>query len=184
MKYFLSNREPQGSRMLFVESGSREMAEAVLPALTNSWAAGFVIDLVTCYGGYPKGFPEGGQIIRVGEYSTPDARQALVRELAARDYAFVGIICSAEPVMTWWKWLLALRIPAKVFIVNENGDYFWIHRENAAILREFALVRMGMEGGGALRVIGRLMAFPFAILYLLMYAFTAHLRRALRRALN
>jgi hypothetical protein len=75
-------------------------------------------------------------------------------------------------------------VPAKVFIVNENRDYFWFNRENASVLREFALVRMGMEGGGALRTIGRLIAFPFAVMYLLLYAFSAHARRAVRRGLR
>ena len=82
--------------------------------------------------------------------------------------------------MTKWKWLVALRVPAKVFIINENGDYFWMHRENAAILREFALVRMGLEGAGAIRTLGRLFAFPFTFLYLILYAFTAHAGRAFR----
>src|SRR6266700_2998681 len=99
---------------------------------------------------------------------------------ATSHFHFV-MICSAESIMTKWKWLVALRVPAKVFIINENGDYFWIHRENAAILREFALVRMGLEGAGAIRTIGRLIAFPFAVLYLLLYAFTAHARRAFRQ---
>ncbi len=181
MKYVLSGREPQGSRILFVESGSRSIAEGVLPGLTDSWAGDYVMDLATCYGGLPTGFPEGGQVIRVGDYGTPELRKTLVADLSKRDYAFVGIICSAEPIMLWWKWLFAYRIPAKVFIVNENGDYFWLHRENAGILREFALVRMGMEGGGTLRVLGRLAAFPFAILYLMLYAATVHARRAVRR---
>ena len=184
MKYVLSGKEPRGSRILFVESGSRSIAEGVLPALLGSWAQDYVIDLATCYGGYPSGFPEGGQIIRVGDYGTPELRKKLTDELSKRDYAFVGIICSAEPIMLWWKWMLALRVPAKLFIVNENSDYFWFHRENAGTLREFALVRMGMEGGGALRVLGRLAAFPFAILYLVLYAFTVHTRRALRRTLH
>jgi hypothetical protein len=182
MKYILSRRHPAGTRILFIESGSRSIAESVLPALADSWAAKYQLDLVTCYGGLPAGFPEGGKVYRVGDYSTPERRQDLLRELRSREYAFVGMICSAEPLMTWWKWFLTFRLPAKVFIVNENADYFWINRENAAILREFALVRMGMEGGGALRVIARLFAFPFAILYLLLYALTAHARRALRRA--
>ena len=86
--------------------------------------------------------------------------------------------------MTKWKWLLALRIPAKVFIINENGDYFWIHRENVAILREFVLTRMGLEGAGAIRTLGRLLAFPFAFLYLILYAFAAHARRAIRLNFN
>ena len=182
MKYVLSRRHPAGSRILFIESGSRSIAEAVLPGLASSWGANYQIDLVTCYGGLPAGFPPGGDIYRVGDYGTPERRQELVRELRGRDYAFAGIICSAEPLMTWWKWFLIFKLPAKVFIVNENADYFWMNRENASVLREFALVRMGMEGGGALRVFARLCAFPFAILYLLLYAVTAHARRALRRA--
>ena len=86
--------------------------------------------------------------------------------------------------MTKWKWMLALRIPAKVFIINENGDYFWIHRENAAIVREFVLTRMGLEGAGAIRTIGRLLLVPFAVLYLLLYAFAAHAGRRFRLALK
>ena len=59
--------------------------------------------------------------------------------------------------MTKWKWLLALRVPAKFFIVNENGDYFWLHRENAAVMREFVLVRRAL-GAGAIRTFARLLA--------------------------
>ena len=184
MKYVLSGRDPQGSRILFVESGSRAVAEGVLPGLLESWASAYTIDLLTCYGGFPAGFPEGGQILRVADYGSPELRAGLIKDLRARDYAFVGIICSAEPVMTYWKWFMAFKIPAKLFIVNENFDYFWFHRENATVLRDFALVRMGMEGGGALRTIGRLIAFPFAVLYLLLYAFSAHTRRAVRRGLR
>jgi hypothetical protein len=180
MRYVLSGRTPKGSRILLIESGSRAMAEGVLPVLAGSWAQQYEMDLVTCYGGLPRGFPEGGNVYRTGDYGSPGRRKELLRELRSRDYAFAGIICSAEPVMTWWKWYLAAQLPAKVFIVNENCDYFWINRENASTLREFALVRMGMEGGGALRVIARLIAFPFAILYLLLYACVAHTRRALR----
>ena len=53
-----------------------------------------------------------------------------------------------------------------------------------AILREFALVRMGLEGAGAVRTIGRLILFPFTVLYLLLYAFTAHAGRAFRLLLK
>ena len=54
-----------------------------------------------------------------------------MRQLRARNYSMVGMICSGEPIMTKWKWLIALRLPVKVFIINENGDYFWINREQA-----------------------------------------------------
>jgi hypothetical protein len=86
--------------------------------------------------------------------------------------------------MLWWKWFLALRLPAKLFIVNENGDYFWFHRDNFASVREFALERSGLTGAGAVRTLGRLLAFPFTLFYLLMYAFTVHARRRLRLALS
>ena len=47
---------------------------------------------------------------------------------------------------------------------------------------EFALVRAGLSGAGAARTIARLAAFPFAVIYLLVYAGSAHARRTLRRA--
>jgi hypothetical protein len=86
--------------------------------------------------------------------------------------------------MTKWKWLIAWRIPAKLFILNENGDYFWVHRENAATMREFFLVRLGLSGAGAIRTIGRVLIFPFSVLFLLLYAFTAHAGRIVRMALH
>ncbi len=82
--------------------------------------------------------------------------------------------------MTKWKWLIALRIPAKVFILNENGDYFWIHRDHLAAIRNFILVRLGLSGAGAVRTLGRLLLFPFSVLFLLLYAFAAHSGRIVR----
>jgi len=180
MRYIVSNRAPVGRRILFVESGSRSLAEGVLPLLTSDWADGYIFDLVTCYSGTPAGLAEGADVFRVTDYSSPELRRDLIRKLRARDYAYLGLICSGESIMTKWKWLIALRVPAKVFIVNENGDYFWLHRENVAVLREFALVRAGLSGAGAIRTVTRLLLFPFTILYLLMYAFIAHARRAIR----
>jgi hypothetical protein len=93
----------------------------------------------------------------------------------------MGIICSGEPVMTKWKWMLGLRIPAKVFVINENGDYFWADRTNLKIIRQFVFLRAGLAGAGAVRTIARMLSFPFTLLYLLLYATTVHTRRALRR---
>ena len=184
MRYTVSRRSPEGIRLLLIESGSRSLAEGILPHLQSDWAEAYEIDLVTCYGGLPAGLPPETKVFRVADYSAPEKRRALIQELRTREYAFIGMICSAEPIMTKWKWLLALRLPAKLFIINENGDYFWFHRENAAILREFALVRMGLEGAGAIRTLARVAVFPFAVLYLLLYAFSAHARRALRMVLK
>lgn len=184
MRYLLSRAEPRGTRILLIESGSRSLMESTVPLLLNTWAGDYRFDLVTCYGGVPDCLPPDTDVFRVYDYATPERRRHLIGELRSRDYAYAGIICSAEPIMTKWKWLIALRVPAKVFIVNENGDYFWINRENWSTVREFALVRAGLSGAGAMRTLARLAAFPFAVIYLLLYAASAHARRAFRRALQ
>jgi hypothetical protein len=93
----------------------------------------------------------------------------------------MGIVCSAEPIMTKWKWALAARLPAKIFVINENGDYFWLDRGSLArhpILR--AVSRRAHRLGGRAHA-GRLLAFPFTLAYLLLYASIVHIRRAWRK---
>lgn len=180
MKYILSRRTPAGSRVLLVESGSRELMERVLPHIRSTWGAGMPIDLLTCYGGVPAGLPDDAAVFRVSDFPTPEARRAFMEQLRSRDYAYGGIICSAEPVMTKWKWLIAARLPAKFFVVNENADYFWLDRENGGVAREFFLVRAGLSGAGSIRTLGRILIFPFTLVFLISYAFIAHARRRLR----
>jgi hypothetical protein len=184
MRYFLSGREPPLNGILLIESGSRSLIEAILPHLRTVWGPDIAIDLVTCYAGHPEGFGQETKVYRVTDFGSPEGRRALVRILRMRDYSMAGMICSAEPIMTKWKWLLALRLPAKFFILNENGDYFWVHRENTATMREFLLVRLGLSGAGAIRTLGRLLVFPFSLLFLLLYAFAAHSGRAMRGMLH
>src|SRR6185369_16160832 len=105
----------------------------------------------------------------------------LVAELHGNGYGLLGVICSGEVVMAKWKWMLALRIPAKIFIINENGDYFWLDRLHLNSVTQFVLFRSGLAGAGAVRTLVRLISFPFALLYLLLYATSVHTLRALRR---
>jgi hypothetical protein len=155
-----------------------------VPHLRSVCGQDVAIDLLTCFAGLPAGFSPETVVFRVTDYGSSEGRKELVRLLNSRGYSTIGMICSAEPIMTKWKWLIAWRVPAKLFILNENGDYFWVHRENAATIREFFLVRMGLSGVGAIRTIGRLLIFPFSVLFLLLYAFTAHAGRLLRRGLH
>jgi hypothetical protein len=184
VRYFLSRREPPPTRVLLIESGSRSLIEGLIPHLSTSWARDIPIDLVTCYGGLSAGFGPETVVYRVTDYNSPGGHKELVRQLRTLNYSFVGMICSGEPVMTKWKWLIVLRLPAKVFIINENGDYFWMNREHAASIRQFSLVRLGLSGEGSLRTLGRLLIFPFSLLYLLLYAFAAHSGRTLRQLLH
>ncbi len=180
MRYFIRRRIPPFSRILLVESGNRDLFEDLLPGIYRNHP-GVTADLITCYAGVPKSFqPDQGSVYRVNDYPNSAARKKLYRLLAANHYTVVGIICSAEPIMAKWKWVLAARLPGKVFILNENGDYFWLDRAHLSNLRHFILFRAGLTGAGAVRTIVRLALFPFTLFYLILYAATIHLRRRIR----
>jgi hypothetical protein len=181
VRYLLTGRQPQASAILLVESGSRVTLERLLPPLRESWGAGVPIDLVSCFATLPRGFPPQTRLYRVADFRGPEGRGRLYRQLAGNRYSHVGIVCSAEPLMTKWKWMLAARLPAKVFVINENADYFWLDRIHASNIWAFVLLRTGLAGSGAVRILARLFSFPFTFLYLLLYATTVHARRALRR---
>jgi len=162
-----------------VESGSRELFDRFIPWLYQAYGEELEIDLVTCFASVPTGFR--GSVFRVTDYSGASARQRLYDELTARGYPLLGIICSADPIMTKWKWMLAARLPSKVFIVNENADYFWLDWGHWRMILHFMLYRAGMTGGAAVPTIARLLFFPVTLAYLLLYAGAVHLRRWVRQ---
>ena len=180
MRYFLSKTVPPFTRVLLVESGRRQLLEDLLDGLYDVHP-GMTADLVTCYAGAPLKFrPERGAVYRVTDYPDPAARQGFYSELARNQYTVVGIVCSAEPIMTKWKWMLAARLPGKLFLLNENGDYFWFDRGHWSQLRHFFLFRAGLSGAGAVRTLTRLLFFPFTLLYLILFAATVHALRYFR----
>lgn len=178
----MSRAYPPVHSILLVESGSRELLERAIVPLRQTWGDEVFVDLVTCYSGLPAGFaPETTRVYRVTEHRGRDGRRRLYRQLAENRYGLVGIVCSEQPLMTKWKWVLALRLPAKVFIINENGDYFPLDTREWGNVWRFVLSRAGLGGAGAVRALSRVASFPFTLLYLLLYATTVHTRRALRR---
>jgi len=177
MRFFFRRHVPHFDRVLLVESGSRELYEKLIPQLCQAYGTKMELDLVTCYQGVPHGFPKNGRVWRVTDYPDGVSRQKLYRELADRNYSILGIICSDEPLMTKWKWMLAWRIPAKLFVVNENGDYFFADYSNWKIIQHFIYFRSGLAEGGAVRTISRLLLFPFTLAYLLLYAAFVHTKR-------
>ncbi len=182
MRYFLTRRLPEAESILLVESGSRSLVERVVPSLRETWGEEIPIDLVTCFARLPQGFsPENTRVYRVGDYRGRQGRARLYRELARKRYALMGIICSGEPILAKWKWALSLRLPVKIFIINENGDYFWLDWGHFALIRQFVFLRSGLAEAGAVRTLASVFSFPFTFLYLLLYATTVHARRALRR---
>lgn len=178
IRSFFNLKIPPFHRVLLVESGSRDLLEDLIPGIYKSHP-NVEIDLLTCYGGQPKALRSNARIFRVTDYGGGgQGRERLLADVAACDYDVLGMICSAEPIMTKWKWWLAWKLPdAKSFALNENGDYFWIDRAHSSILAHFVLFRLGMTGAGAPAAIGRLLILPLSVAGLILFACRAHLRR-------
>ena len=142
------------------------------------------IDIVTCFGDPPKAFDASkGQTWNTNDYSGREGQKRLLAELWQKHYSAVGIMCAESPILFKWKWYLAFQLPGKLFIVNENVDYFWVDRGNAPIVRKFLLYRLGLSGADAARTLTQLALFPFTVLFLLLYAAWVHTKRLIRTAL-
>lgn len=163
--------------MLLVESGSRGVSERLLPVLIEKWRE-IEIDLVTCYQDEPEGFC--GRVYRVTDYRGPAERKRLYRELAARRYGLTGILCSGDPIMTKWKWVLAARLRSKIFVVNENADFFWLDRGHWRNALRMARTRTGISGTTGIPALAQWLFFPVTLVYLLLFAGIVHLKRKLR----
>jgi hypothetical protein len=178
LRDFFTRQIPPFNKALLIESGSRRLYDGLIPGLYAMYGDSLEIDLVTCYAGVPEGFR--GQVYRVTDYSGRAGRKRLYQELAAHKYPIVGMICSGEPIMTKWKWVLAGRLDSKVFALNENADYFWIDLPHWRVMTHFVLYRAGLTGAAAIPTVARLVFFPVTLSYLLLYAAFVHLRRKLR----
>ncbi len=178
VRYFLQPyKAPPLRRILLVESGSRHLLERVIPNLHYVFGEHIQFDICTCFPGQPNA---ATTVYRTSDYTTNSRRRTLYRELRANNYDAVGIICSAEPIMTKWKWMLAHRVPARVFLLNENADYVWFDRLHTEVLFAYARTRLGFEGTGAVRTLARIVLLPLTLIYLLFYAGVVHARRAIR----
>ena len=175
MRYFFRRAHPVFTRVLLVESGARALYDDLIPSLFKIYGEQLEVDLLTCFAGVPKGFR--GTVYRVADYSGPAGRKRLLGELSARNYPILGIICSGVPIMTKWKWMLAARVRAKVFVLNENADYLWLDWAHWRVILHFVLFRAGLTGAAAIPTIARLLFFPVTLSYLLLYAAFVHLRR-------
>lgn len=180
MRYWLRNKVPPFERVLIIESGSRDLLEDLLPGLYKIHGESMELDLITCYSGVPEALKPTAKVYRVNDYPGRKGQRELLGILKQRRYNVVGMLCTNQPILLKWKWYLALQLPAKLFILNENGDYFWVDVGHWAVIRHFVLFRLGLAGASAVPALARLLLFPFALLYLVGYAATVHLRRALR----
>ena len=180
MRGILRTNIPKFRRVLLIESGSRDLLEALIPGIYKNHGAGTVVDVVTCYAGEPKGLAATSTVFRLVDFGGAEGRGRLLAELKKQGYNVLGMICSGEIIMSRWKWYLACHVPAKAFILNENGDYFWLDRAHTSLIWHFMLFRLGLAGAAAVPTLLRLLTFPFTLLYLLGFAAVVNLRRRTR----
>jgi hypothetical protein len=179
LRYFFRRRVPPCRRLLLIESGSRHLIEMAAPRLREMFGGALEIDLITCYPGVPAGVD--GRVFNVNDYGGGAGRSRLLADLLQRGATVAGILCSAEPVMTKWKWWLAWKLPVKLIVINENADFFWLDRGHLDLIRRFVAYRMGLTGTSAVPSLVRLVCFPLTLAWLLLYAGTVHLRRKIRQ---
>jgi hypothetical protein len=177
----LTTAVPKFQRVVLVESGSRDLLEGLIPGIYKTHGDGTIIDVVTCFGGNPKGLRPTSTVWRLSDFTGSDGRSRLAQTLRTRDYNVCGIICSGEIIMAKWKWYLAYHVPAKTFILNENGDYFWLDRAHVGLAWHFLLFRMGLAGAAAVPTLLRLATFPITLGSLVVFAAWVNLRRWLRQ---
>ena len=180
MRGILRRNIPKFERVLLIESGSRDLLEALIPGIYKNHGPNVVIDVVTCYAGEPRGLASASSTYHLSDYSGTEGRHRLVSLFRDNEYKVCGMICSGEVIMSRWKWYLAFHVPAKTFIVNENGDYFWLDRAHSGLIWHFVLFRLGLAGAAAVPTLLRMLALPFTVCILVAFAGIANLRRRLR----
>ncbi len=167
-------------RVLLVESGSRSFCERFLAHLYAEHPAKRV-DVLTCYEGGPQNFDfQRGEILSIHRVKG-SGRMAFLGKLKENNYSVLAIMCSNEDIMTRWKWAAVWKIPAKLLIVNENADYFWMDTANLGNLMVLIRRRSGLHSGPSLEMMLGVVAAPFVYLFLLSNAAWVYARRALRR---
>lgn len=181
MRYILRSAVPPITRVLLVESGARELTERFAPVLRLVCGGAVDVDMFTCLGA-----PESTsailprQIYRSQDYPDRRARSSLLRLLRENDYQAIVLFCADSPLLYRWKWWLALRLPAKVLVANENADCFWLDIANWRGTKEMLAARYGLQGAASFRTLAGVTAFPFVLGWLLLYAALAHTRRGMR----
>jgi hypothetical protein len=182
---FFSRRIPHFTNVVLVESGPRHLFDQFIGDLYSLHGQNIRVDLVTCFAGKPETFREtNGKVYRVRDYGGWQGAKSLALELRGNRTSVLGIICAGVPVMAKWKWMLAAALRAKVFVMNENGDYFWVDYSNWKVMLHFMAFRAGMTGDNSIWLPLRLAVFPFGIAAFALFAAWIHLRMWMRHKLR
>lgn len=180
MRYVFRSTVPPLTRVLLIESGPRPLAERFAPVLRLVCGA-VDVDLLTCLPPPDADSPIlARNVFQTQNYTAGKGRLALLRQLRDNKYQSVVLLCADSPVLNRWKWWVALALPAKVLIANENADCFWLDVAHWRSAKGMLEARYGLHGAASLRTLGELAAFPFVLIWLFLFAVFVHTQRGLR----
>ena len=181
MRYLFRKAVPEMRRVLLVESGPRTLSERFLPVLRKVCGEAVEVDLFTCLPPPPPGaMPGVHNVYRSQDYLGRPGRLLLLKTLRANGYQGMVMFCADSPLLFRSKWALALRLPVKVLIGNENADCYWLDTGHWRSARSMLAGRYGLRGSAFFRILGQALLFPFVLAWLLLYALVVHARRGLR----
>ena len=174
MKYFFRRKFPGAADVLLIESGSPEVARRALGGIRQIFPRARY-HLLTCWSDPPTGL--FASILRASDYPSGWEKVRLLVSLARRKWRVLAILCTGESVLWRWKMLALALLPAKVLIVNENADFFWLDWANRRTLRRFLAIRWGVNRDEILSTALRAMVFPLTLLFLILTALFLYSRR-------
>ncbi|MCZ2156987.1 MAG: hypothetical protein LC114_24340 [Bryobacterales bacterium] len=181
MRCIFRNPSSEMNPVLLVESGPRELSLRFLPILRKVCGKSVGVDVFSCL---PP--PEGNTALGIRDfYRSQDfqkrtERTDLIRKLRANRYQVIVLLCANSPLLSRWKWVLALRLPAKVLIANENADCFWLDAAHWRPAKSMLAERFGLRGSGFLKLFAQLLLFPWVLLYLIAFALVVNALSRLR----
>ena len=188
MRRLIARAQPSFGSVLLIESGPRTVADQFLTYLYDIKQSNRV-DVLTCYGGSPSSFDSNRGVVRsVHEPAARQNRSKFIRDLSAESYDLVALLCTGSPILEKWKWMIALRTPARLIVVNESAKYFGLDIWNLGTARLMLLKRLnpfsdsslGSFAEAAAANLFDLLLMPFVFLYLLIDTAAIHLRRRSR----
>lgn len=180
MRYFFRRKIPVARDVLLIESGSPEVARRALEGVRKIFPRARY-HLCTCHPEAPAA--SFTDVFRASDYPTTWKKLGLLFSFCRRGWNVLVILCTGEPILWRWKIMALLLLPAKVLVVNENADFFWLDWGNRRTLRSLAGIRWGVNLEEFFYTLLRGLIFPLTFLFLLTTAGLLYLRRAWRLAL-
>ncbi len=177
MKCFFSRKIPLARDVLLLESGSPEVARRAVGEIQKIFP-GARYHLCTCH---PVSAENAfASVFRVNDYASHWERMRVLLSWRQKGWEVLAILCTGEAIMARWKWLALALLPAKVLVVNENADFFWLDWGNRKTLRRFVRMRLGVGQIELLSTVARALVFPITLLILLGTAGFLYSRRGWR----